>query len=439
MSGDLYETSELTVLQPASHDEAARISEAVSRSSLDLLLLFLSGHFAAREGAIFFELARRNKWSVPIVVVCPAAQRKDVVELFRLGALDVLTMSSGSKEIIPRLLALCRRAAEPDSAVGRLRATLGFEHIIGESPAFVALIKQVPPIAKYDVCLLMLGETGTGKEVFARAIHYLSPRSAKPFIPVNCGAIPIDLLENEFFGHESGAFTSANSARRGVIKEADGGTLFLDEVDSLPLLAQVKLLRFLQDGLFRPLGSERICSADVRIIAASNANFSEALEAGRFRKDLYYRLNVLSLKLPPLRDREEDIILLARHFLAKYTNKFNAPALELSPGALQKLVCHSWPGNVRELENVIQRAVVLADHAILKADHICTADPIEACPEQQSFQKAKAKAIDEFEASYVRRLLLIHEGNITRAAQGAGKDRRAFWELMRKHRIPARR
>jgi two-component system response regulator GlrR len=437
MSGGLYETSELTVLQPASHDEAARISEAVSRSSLDLLLLFLSSHLVAREGAIFFELARRNKWSVPIVVVCPAAQRKDVVELLRLGALDVLTMSPGSKEIIPRLLALCGRAAEPDSAVGRLRATLGFEHIIGESPAFVALIKQVPPIAKYDVCLLMLGETGTGKEVFASAIHYRSPRSAKPFIPVNCGAIPIELLENEFFGHESGAFTSANSARRGVIKEADGGTLFLDEVDSLPLPAQVKLLRFLQDGQFRPLGSERICSADVRIIAASNANFSEALKAGLFRKDLYYRLNVLSLKLPPLRDREEDIILLARHFLAKYTDKFDAPAREFSPGALQKLVCHSWPGNVRELENVIQRAVVLADHAILKADHICTGDAIEP-PQEQSFQRAKAKAIDEFEVNYVRRLLLVHQGNITKAAQGAGKDRRAFWELMRKHRILAR-
>jgi two-component system, NtrC family, response regulator GlrR len=287
------------------------------------------------------------------------------------------------------------------------------------------------------VCLLILGETGTGKEVFARAIHYRSQRSGKPFIPVNCGAIPVDLLENEFFGHESGAFTSANSARRGVIKEADGGTLFLDEVDCLPLLAQVKLLRFLQDGQFRPLGSASVCTADVRVIAASNVNFTEALESGRFRKDLYYRLNVLSLKMPPLRQREDDIVLLARYFLTKYSDKFNAQAREFSPAALRKLVYHTWPGNVRELENVIQRAVVLATHAIIRPDDVCTGDP-ESNPENQTFRQLKAKAIDQFEQSYVRRLLLIHEGNITKAAQSAGKDRRAFWELMRKHHIAAR-
>jgi two-component system response regulator GlrR len=220
--------------------------------------------------------------------------------------------------------------------------------------------------------------------------------------------------------------------------EADGGTLFLDEVDCLPLLAQVKLLRFLQDGQFRPLGSASVCTADVRIIAASSAHFAEALASNRFRRDLYYRLNVLSLQLPPLRQRQDDVVLLARHFLGKYKEKFRAPVREFSPGALQKLVCHSWPGNVRELENVIQRAVVLADHAILRADHICTGDATEDGLELQSFQQAKAKAIDQFEENYVRRLLLIHEGNITKAAKGAGKDRRAFWELMRKHRIPAR-
>jgi len=438
MPGSVYDTAELTVSCPASDHEAERISEAIAGRNPDLLLLLLSGDAVVQTGAIFFEFACRNKWRVPIVIVCPSAKPDDVVELLRLGASEVLTMPLGSKEVIARLLALHRREHEGGSPVDQLRATLGLEHLIGESPAFVALIKQIPPIAKYDVGVLIFGETGTGKEVFARAIHYRSPRAGKPFIPVNCGAIPVDLLENELFGHESGAFTSANSSRRGVIKEADGGTLFLDEVDCLPPLAQVKLLRFLQDGQFRPLGSASVCTASVRVIAASNVNFTEALESGRFRKDLYYRLNVLSLKLPPLRQREDDIVLLARHFLAKYTDKFRTPAREFSSAALQKLIYHSWPGNVRELENVIQRAVVLANHFILEADHICTGDAAEDHPEHQSFQQSKAKAINRFEQSYVRRMLLIHDGNITKAAQGAGQDRRAFWGLMRKHHIAAR-
>jgi len=324
-----------------------------------------------------------------------------------------------------------------DSRIAQLRSTLGLDQIIGESPVFVALLRRIASIAKYDVCVLILGETGTGKEVFARAIHYCSQRSGKPFIPVNCGAIPVDLLENEFFGHESGAFTSANCPRRGIIKEADGGTLFLDEVDCLPPFAQVKLLRFLQDGQFRPLGSTAACSADVRVLAASNANFKEILESGRVRKDLYYRLNVLSLQLPPLREREGDIVLLAQHFLTKYTAKFRVAAHEFSPAALQKLIYYPWPGNVRELENVIQRTIMLADHAIIRPEDIPIGDA-ESKLEDQSFQRLKAKAIDQFEQCYVRRLLLINDGNITKAARAAGKDRRAFWELMRKHNITAR-
>ena len=338
---------------------------------------------------------------------------------------------------IRSLASLDRPGDTADPPIDQLRSRLGLDHIIGESPTFVALLKQIASVAKHDVCVLILGETGTGKEVFARAIHYCSQRSGKPFIPVNCGAIPVDLLENEFFGHESGAFTSANCPRRGILKEADGGTLFLDEVDCLPPLAQVKLLRFLQDGQFRPLGSGSTCSADVRVVAASNANLKEILDSGRLRKDLYYRLNVLSMQLPPLREREADIILLARYFLAKYADKFKAPAHDFSTAALQKLLCHPWPGNVRELENVIQRAVVLAHNAIIGANDIPIGDR-ESKLEEQSFQQLKAKAIDQFEQGYVRRLLLIHDGNITKAARAAGKDRRAFWELMRKHHITAR-
>jgi two-component system, NtrC family, response regulator GlrR len=342
-----------------------------------------------------------------------------------------------AREVISRLLHANACTARQDPSIDQLRSKLGLDHIIGESPAFVALLRQIGSIAKHDVCVLILGETGTGKEVFARAIHYCSERSGKPFIPVNCGAIPVELLENEFFGHESGAFTSANCSRRGIIKEADGGTLFLDEVDCLPPFAQVKLLRFLQDGQFRPLGSGSVCSADVRVLAASNANINEILESGRLRTDLYYRLNVLSMQLPPLRERDGDIILLARHFLVKYAGKFKVQAREFSAAALQKLLYHPWPGNVRELENVIQRTVVLADHATIQPDDIPMGSK-DTRSETLNFQQLKAKAIDHFEQDYIRRLLLIHDGNITRAAQTAGKDRRAFWELMRKHNISAR-
>jgi DNA-binding NtrC family response regulator len=318
-----------------------------------------------------------------------------------------------------------------------VRAAAGLGQVIGESPAIVALTAQIPAIARYDVCVLILGETGTGKEVFARAIHYSSARASKPFVPVNCGAIPVDLLENEFFGHESGAYTSATSCRRGLLKEADGGTLFLDEVDCLPALAQVKLLRFIQDGQFRPLGSERFCTADVRIIAASNADLSLAVESGRFRRDLYYRLNVVILRLPPLRQREDDIVLLAKHFLVKYQEKFGAKSRELSPEALRQLIFHPWPGNVRELENVIQRTIVLAGEPVIRICDIGQQE-VEGKPEDQSFRGLKARAINQFERTYVQRLLLVHEGNITKAARSAGKDRRAFWELMRKHHISAR-
>jgi two-component system, NtrC family, response regulator GlrR len=339
-------------------------------------------------------------------------------------------------EVIAGISSPDAQADNEVSPIAQLRSRFGLNHIIGDSPIFINLLKQIGPIARHDVSVLILGETGTGKEVFARAIHYCSHRSGKPFIPINCGAIPADLLENEFFGHDAGAFTSANSSRRGIIKEADGGTLFLDEVDCLPPFAQVKLLRFLQDGQFRPLGSTSPCAADVRILAASNANFEEILNSGRLRKDLYYRLNVLSLQLPPLREREGDIVLLAKHFFAKYTDKFRARPREFSPAALQKLIYHPWPGNVRELENVIQRTVVLAEQAIIGPDDI-PIDEKEGKPEEKSFQQLKAKAIDQFEQNYVRRQLLIHQGNITKAAKAAGKDRRAFWELMRKHNITA--
>ena len=316
----------------------------------------------------------------------------------------------------------------------RLTEKLGLQQLIGTSPAFVAEINKIPLVAKSDTSVLITGETGTGKEMVGRAIHYLSPRTGRPFVPVNCGAIPLELLENELFGHERGAFTGASGSRSGLIQEAEKGTLFLDEVDSLPLLAQIKLLRFLQDKEFRPLGSTKSIKGDVRIIAASNANLEESVAAGTLRRDLYYRLNVVPIVLPPLRERASDIVVLARHFLAEYAAKLESPAVEFSLEAERKLMLYAWPGNVRELEHVIERVVVLCTQETIEADHIILPGDTNN-PGRLSFSEMKANVIAQFEMNYVESLLLVYKGNITRAAQAAQKERRTFWGLIRKHKI----
>jgi transcriptional regulator with PAS, ATPase and Fis domain len=315
-----------------------------------------------------------------------------------------------------------------------LTEKLGLQQLIGKSPAFTAEINKIPILAKSDISVLISGETGTGKEMVARAIHYLSERADKTFVPVNCGAIPVELLENELFGHDRGAFTGASGSRSGVIQEAEKGTLFLDEVDSLPLLAQVKLLRFLQDKEYRPLGCTKAIKGDVRIIAASNAELENAIAAGTLRRDLYYRLNVIPIALPALRHRAGDIILLAHHFLDQKAARLNSPAVDFSPEAERKLMLYHWPGNVRELEHVIERVVVLCTQKTIQEDQIKFSGEINQL-DQLSFQEMKANVISEFETNYIQNLLVAYRGNITRAAQAANKERRTFWQLIRKHKI----
>jgi two-component system, NtrC family, response regulator GlrR len=265
----------------------------------------------------------------------------------------------------------------------------------------------------------------------------LSPRSTGPFVPVNCGAIPFDLVENELFGHERGAFTGASTAKPGLIQEAEGGTLFLDEIDCLPLTAQVKLLRFLQEKEYRRLGSAKVLHADVRVIAASNTPFEEAVRTGKMRQDLYYRLHVFSLALPPLRERRQDIPHLARHFVRKYSAEFRDQPIELLPQSIQKLIFYDWPGNVRELEHTIERAVMFCETRGLGPEHIIL--PLNKSPQPgESFQQAKAKVIEQFERDYIHSLLVSYQGNISKAAQAARKNRRAFWELIRKYQMNAR-
>src|SRR5215813_1684731 len=305
---------------------------ADSDSSLVFLVL---PHYALDQAPILIQSIKGPDPEIPIMVVIDGCSPDETLKVLQAGAADFLTPPLRPADTLPRVWRLLDRLSRKDKFAQALKESVGLKRLIGRTPVFLAELKKIPLIARCDNHVLITGETGTGKEMFARAIHYLSPRSDKPFVPVNCGAIPVDLVENELFGHERGAFTGAHTAHAGLIEEAEGGTLFLDEIDSLPLLAQVKLLRFLQSKEYRPLGGTKTLKADVRIIAATNANLEEALKAGKIRQDLYYRLNVIPIRLPSLRDRLEDIPLLAKHFLARYAGEFNKPVTGFSPGAIE--------------------------------------------------------------------------------------------------------
>lgn len=389
---------------------------------------------AMEQSSSIIESVRKWLRNVPIIIAVESAEPNRIFELLKFKSIDFITPPFNPLDILPRIWRLQTQAGWRESLMQTLKEKQGCRQLIGESPAFLREVEKVSLMASCDASVMISGETGTGKEVFARAIHYLSPRASKPFIPVNCGAIPTELMENELFGHERGAFTGATTSRLGIIHEAKGGTLFLDEVDSLPLLAQVKLLRFLQEKEYRSLGSAKVCKADVRVIAATNTDFEEATRSGRLRHDLYYRLNVIPLKLPALRERQNDIPLLARHFLAKYSAEFDKDVTEISVEAIQKLLLYDWPGNVRELEHVIERAVVLCNEDTIQTKHIGLPRRV-ALESQKSFQEMKAEVITQFEVNYINSLLMAHGGNISKAAHAAQKNRRAFWQLINKHKI----
>jgi DNA-binding NtrC family response regulator len=317
-----------------------------------------------------------------------------------------------------------------------MTACFGVREIVGEEPHFATIKAKLPLIANAEATVLATGETGTGKEVIARAIHYLSRRTHAPFLCVNCGAIPTNLFESEVFGHRRGAFTDARTSVPGLISEAEGGTVFLDEVDAIPLLAQVKLLHFLQDKVYRPLGAANSQRADVRIIAATNSDLEAKVAAGEFREDLYYRLNIITIALPPLRERRRDIPLLARYFLTKYASAESRRSWEFAPGVLEMFQSYPWPGNIRELENMIQQIVALLSPGMIRVEDLPPRlRPRTSVVSAKSFREAKARSVAGFEQEYAARLLAEHGGNITRAAQAAGKDRRAFARLVKKYGI----
>jgi DNA-binding NtrC family response regulator len=383
----------------------------------------------------FFQWLNENPIAIPLLAVVPEVSEPNLLIQMLHSVDDFLLWPVRRHELEYRLQRLVKPLfSEGESCQRALSEQAALAQLVGNSPSFLDSVQKVSLIAASDAPVLLSGETGTGKELFARAIHHLSERRNGPFVPVECSTIPETLVETELFGHTRGAFTDAHKDRRGLAAVAKAGTLFLDEVDSLPLGAQAKLLRFLQEGTFRALGAEHAVEANVRIVAATNHDLKQEVDERRFRLDLYFRLNVLNLQLPPLRQRSGDIEILAHHFLGLLCG--NASRKTLSPAALRMLEHYHWPGNVRELFSTLQRAFVFCDGPLILAQHLAV--PVTTLSEvtaSEHFRAARARALETFERTYVAAVLEKHHGNITHAAQSAGKDRRTFGRLVKKYSL----
>ncbi len=372
-----------------------------------------------------------DQWrDVPVVPVIGPGRSIEELDTRLPSMRDFLVVPLREDEVLRRVSRLTHvRSREMVRA--DVAEAVGLAQLIGDDPAFVKLKRQIQLAARYESTVLLTGETGTGKERCARALHYLSARAEKPFIPLNCGAIPVELFESELYGHHKGAFTGAVSAHQGLIASAEGGTLFLDEVETLTPASQVKLLRFLQDHTYYAVGSVRPRQANVWVVAATNVELSSKVADGSFRQDLFYRLAVINLFVPPLRERVRDIATLADHFWRVYAPRAGRTERSLSPQVMAALCRHTWPGNVRELENAIQQIAVLTEFDAVRPEDV----PAAKCGSGDSFAHAKAAAIEEFERAYVTRLLREHRGNVTHAAREARTDRRAFGRLIKKYGI----
>ena len=358
---------------------------------------------------------------------------------------DFLLWPCSSEELMARLVRLSRWQqciAIGDDINDSVQEFARFG-LIGRSPVFVDCLRLIKRLARWSVPVLIQGETGTGKELAARALHYLGPRRNKPFIPMNCGALPDTLFVNELFGHERGAFTDARENRKGLIAQAEGGTLFLDEVDSLSPENQTTLLRFLQDQCYRPLGGSQIKQANVTVIAATNADLKQCIQDGTFRQDLLYRLNVTDLVMPCLHQRCGDIALLAQHFVHHFSTHYGQPAKALAPESLIWLERQSWPGNVRELENLIHREFLMADGPVIQIDtgaksqeqRLNSEPMLNAFSFEEGFNQTRAKILTNFEKRYLDQLMQATHGNVSQAARLTGKERRYLGRLLQKHGI----
>ena len=412
-------------VRTADSGETALAAIAVQRPAAVITDLRMPGI----DGLQLFEAIDRQHAALPVIILTAHGTIPDAVTATQRGVFGYLTKPFDSQDLLQKVAAALEvsGAEVPGSTetAGEWRAD-----IITRSPRMEDLLRQAKLVADSDASVLIFGDSGTGKELLARAIHKASPRRDEPFVAVNCGAIPADLLESELFGHARGAFTGAVQAHKGLFQAADHGTLFLDEIGDMPLPLQVKLLRVLQEGEVRPVGATQSIPVDVRVISATHRDLDAQRARGQFREDLYYRLNVVSLKLPSLAERREDIPLLAAHILRTLGERYRKPAPTLAPDAMASLVAAPWPGNVRQLINLLEQAVALTATAVIPASLVQNALKEDAAA-LVPFEEARKT----FERDYLVRLLKITGGNVTQAAQLARRNRTEFYKLLQRHRL----
>jgi DNA-binding NtrC family response regulator len=375
-----------------------------------------------------------------VIIVTGFGSIDTAIRAVKLGAYDYITKPFKIDQL---LLSIDKALAERSlrSEVARLREEVSrrdrLDNIIGRSPAMQEIFALVRRLSSSNANILITGESGTGKELVARALHAQSPRKRQPFVALNCAAIPENLLESELFGYARGAHSTANADRQGLFVDANGGTLFLDEIAELPLPLQPKLLRVLQDGEVRPLGANRAVRVDVRIIAATNRDVERRLREGQFREDLYYRLNVIQIQLPPLRGRPEDVLPIADHFLARAAERSGKSVRSWRESAKQMLLAYHWPGNVRELENVVERAVALAEGDLIGPEDLPHTMQARKSQDRLATAVAQGFTLDQLEREYIERVLEMEGGNKTRAAQRLGLDRKTLYRKLEEYAADA--
>jgi DNA-binding NtrC family response regulator len=438
------------VLGRAGHDcltatDGARGVELLEAEHPDLVLTDL--RMPGLDGMTLLRRAHELDPTLPVIVITGFATVESAVAAMREGAFDYLPKNFSIEQLrvaVDRALRHRGLEVENRNLRRQLQETLGFENLLGASPAMAAVFELVKKAARSEANILVLGESGTGKELIARAVHANSPRAGRAFVPVDCASLPENLLESELFGHERGAFTGALRAKPGLMEVAHGGTLFLDEIAELPVGLQVKLLRALQERQIRRVGGTALVDVDVRLVSATNRDLRDTMSRGQFREELYYRVNVIEIRLPPLRERAGDVDLLVRFFLKKYGQ---GRITALDDEALAALRAYPWPGNVRELQNVIERGCALAEAETLGRrdlpDHVLSPRPEPGAPPGAGvpsgldlpLKDAKDRWMQVLEASYLRDLLARHDGNVSAAAKAAGIDRKTFHRLIGKYQI----
>ncbi len=406
--------------------------------TFDLLIADITGHDS--DSFDWLRAARQLDAELPMIVVTASPHLESSTESLRLGAGDYLTKPLDPQMLLRsagRLLSGRRMEAEYEVLRRQVERPYNFDDMLGGCPAMHKVFDTIDQVATSDVDVLVVGETGTGKELVARSIHRRSHRAAGPFVPVDCGAIPESLLESEFFGHEKGAFTGAESRRIGLLEFADRGTFFLDELGELPLLLQAKLLRTLQERKIRRVGGREEVDVDLRVVAATARNLDEMIRQGQFRQDLYYRINVVRIDLPPLRERGDDIGLLAEYMARRYGREMGRPIKGIAPEAYQVLAQYRWPGNVRELQNVIRRGIALTKASMIVVDDLPD-ELVAAAGEGRSsgavgYFESRDEHLGRFESQYLAELLLRHQGDVRTAAAEAKLPRGTLYRLLKKH------